>query len=291
MSLLTLQNVVDWVQIHIPGYPQVKVGTALNLVVEEVFERLHQVEYTTITTLAPVTTGTVSATNGSATVTFSASVLATTDPLRIVQIGDDPTWYVLTRVSGMGGTLSSKYAGTTNATASHKIAYPAVTLPGAVGQVLRLHREGFRDLDYGPDIDPESYCRLGTVGAPTAFAPYSIDQSASPTDSIRYLLRPAPDATYALEIDYLARPTLVDPSSATPTTEYVAVPSSFRRAVNYGTLALCWLAEDRADNPWEMKAEDAFRKALATTGTPSSGPRRGVYAHRRSGFATQRIVP
>lgn len=277
MSQITLANLMTFVRAFIPNYPQAKIGNFGNLVLEEVYERLTQVEYLTFTTVAPVTTGTVNVSNGSASVTFSSSVLNTTDGLRVVQIGSDATWYVLTRLSGTTGTLSSLYAGTTSTTASFKIAYPTVSLPAAVGKVLAIHREGYEDLLFAPSTDLVGRCRTGTTGAPQFFSPYAMDGAATPDDAERLLLTPFPDAGYAFAYQFLKRPTLFNPDASDTSTEKIPIPQDFGQAIRYGTLALCLAAENKDVQGWDKKAEEALRKAMAHGATVASGRRRSAY--------------
>jgi len=289
MAQLTLTEAMTFVRLHIPNLPQLNVGTFVNLVLEEVYERLAQIQYSTVTTRAPTTSGTVNVTNDNTAVTFSGSVLLTTDALRLVQIGDDATWYGLTRnAADTAGVLSSKYAGTTNTTATYKIVYPVVTFPSAVGQVLSIKREGYEPLVFDPSADLRERTLITTTGVPMYWSPYTFDSAATPDDSFRALLRPFPDAQYPLAYQFLVRPTLVDPAAASPSTEKIAVPTSFRQAILYGALALAWYARDKDEpNPWEEKAEAALRKAMAHGSAPTSMQREGVMASGREFYAIQ----
>ena len=287
MSQLTLANVSTFVRASIPNYPQAKIGTFANLVLEEVYERLNQINYGTFTTTAPYTTGTANVGNNSAAIVFSGSALGASDPLRLVQVGDDPTYYIVTRTNATTGVLSSVYAGTTNATATFKIVYPTVVFPAAVGVPLAIKREGFGRLEFGPASDLNARLRGNTTGQPMYYSPYAMDGAATPDDAHRILLTPYPDAMYSYAYEYLARPTLIDPDTVTPTTEKVPIPTSFRSALLFGTMALCAEAEDKDGDKWAMKAEMAFRKALAHSGAGTTGQRRGAYGHRRQMYAVQ----
>lgn len=290
MSQLTLSDVVTFVHIHIPDYPQAKIGAAVNLILEEVYERLNEIGYSTFTTRAPTTTGTVSVTNGSTTATFSSGVLLAADAFRVVQIGDDVTWYVVTRnAADTAGVLSSGFAGATNATAAFRIYYPTVTFPAGVGQILEIKRESDVPLQFAPGINPATIVSVGTVGAPRYFAPYSFDDAATPNDAVRVILRPFPNAMYGYEYQFIARPTLIDPDTVTPSTVKVAVPTTFRQPLLFGVLTLCWLGDDQElSDRWSAKAENAFKKALAYGGQLASGAQRqGVYAQQRGFTAYQ----
>lgn len=281
MSQLTVGQLVSFVQDYIPGVPKAKVIRKFNLLAEEIFEEVSQVEWSTVTTRAKVTTGTVSVTNGSTSVTFSSGVLAapSTDSLVFGQIGDDPTWYPVTYVSSTSGTLASKYAGTTNALATFTLVYPVIVFPAAVGQVLGMRYRGEK-LEFATPDNASARYDAETIGRPRWYGQYVHDPNATPDDAHRVILWPFADATYSLEFCYLRRPTLLgvtDGDSA-----ILGLPSTFNRAIEFGTLALCWSQEDGGARfgEWWGRYERALSKARATANVEVTGPRNGSLRRR-----------
>lgn len=281
MAQKTLGEVLDFVKDYIPDAPQAKIVRKLNLVIEEIHEKITLPERGTFTTKAPTTTGTVSATNGQTAVTFSGSVLLTTDPLRIVQIDGDGTWYTLTRnAADTAGVLSSAFAGETGATLTYTIAYPAVSFGAGVGRVLRVWREGFDDLEIASDENAPGRAVAAATGTPMWRAPYVFDAAATPDDALREVLIPAPDDDYSFTFIGLRRPTAIATNAATSVT--IALPSVFNRAVMYGTLALMWGQEDddERSGPWEQKYLRAIHEAMATTHKGLESRHRSIYESR-----------
>lgn len=277
MSQILFSELITFVQIHLPSFPNAKTGTAANWVIEELYERLNQVYYSTFTTRAATTTGTVNVTSGQTAVTFSSGVLVTTDGMRLVQIEGESTWYVVTRnAADTAGVLSSAFAGTTNATATYQIIYPTITFPATVGTILRVGSvDGTLELGLAAAQDRNRIFSGQTVGTPLFYNPYAFDDGATPNDAHRIILTPFPNTQRSYEYEYDARATLIDPAGAT--TQAIAIPTSFRPALYAGTLSLCWLAQDQESaDRWEAKFEQAVRKALATKGKEVSGRRVGI---------------
>lgn len=278
MSQILFSEVVTFVRVHLPNLPQLTIGTHLNLMLEEIYERLALNYYSTFTTRAATTTGTVSVTAGSTAVTFSSGVLGASDGMRVFQSNGDSTWYVLTRTNATTGVLSSAYAGATDATATYTILYPTVTFGAGVGTILRVGRANTNlELDLAAGAARNRVTMGVTSGIPLYYAPYAFDDGATPNDAHRIILTPFPNTAQAYEYEYDARPTLVDPSAADPTTVSVAIPTTFRKPLLYGTLGLCWLREDQdSSDRWTSKAEEAIRQAMATKSKEVSGRRQGL---------------
>ena len=237
MAQLTLADLLNEAQDIIPTIPQAKVVRAVNKVLLRIHAETTHPEYSTFTTRAKVTTGTVSVTQDSTAVTFSSSVLANTDGLRLLQIEGDNAWFVLAYVSGTQGTLSSKWAPATDATATYTLVFPTVSFPANVGQVTRIWQDGMSDLDYCPDrgADFWSWEALTTSGDPRRWCPYTHDTAATPDDALRIMLQPATDTRETFMYAYHKRPTLLTAGGATSQT--IPLPDIFNEAVVAGVMA------------------------------------------------------
>jgi hypothetical protein len=286
VSLLTIAGVDAWIRDYIPNCPQPQIIRKLNMILSEIHEEIAQQEWTTFTTKAPVTTGTVAVTNGSTAVTFSNSVLnvAATDGLVFLKIDADPngTWFPLTYVSGTTGTLASKYAGTTDAAATYRIVYPTVVFPANVGQILYVQdRTG--KLEMATRENAEMRASSDIVGKPRWWGPYTHDPAATPDDAHRIITTPFADATYSYECLIMTRPTYLGAGDSGGTK--IDLPALFDKAVLYGTLALCWSQEDGESKfgPWWGRYQKALAQARSTSNAEVSGRRLGALGRRRGG--------
>ncbi len=281
MSQLTLGGVIDYVRDYVPQCPQAKIVRKLNLILEEIHEEVAQIEQTTVTTRAKVTTGTVMAALGSTAVTFSSAVLTfpNTDSLVLVQIAGSSTWYVVTPSSTTVAALSSAFDGASGPTLTYTIVYPVVVFPASVGQILNMNYRG----DALMQADKENHeLRLASfgVGRPRWYGSYVPDTTATPDDAHRVILTPYPDAVYSLECSSKRRPVLLGIADATTTK--LVLPSLFNRAIQFGTLALCWSQEDGGARfgEWWGRYKEALREARATVATEDRGHRTG-FGRRR----------
>lgn len=278
MAQYTLSDVIGFVQDYLPDVPQAKIVRKLNLIIEDIYTEVGQVQVSTFTTRAPTTSGTVTATAASASLTFSGTPLASTDTLMLIQIDDDATWYKLTYASTSTGTLSSVFAGTGGAGLSYTIVYPTVSFPSDVQQVLSICRQGHEPLEYASKTNLEERGCHFSPAQPTWFSSYLFDAAASPDDAHRCLLIPWPDAAYSFEYSYLPRPTLLTTGGAT--TQKVLLPSIFNRCVLFGTLALCYGQDDGegAAGPWWGRYGKELDKAMASHSIEAPRQAQSVYS-------------
>lgn len=266
MAQLTVLNIMDFVQDYIPDCPQAKIVRKTNLVLQRIYGEIGQVARSTFTTKASVSTGTVTATNGSVGLTFTSGVLSATAPLSYIQISGSSTWYTVTRDGAdTNGTLSSFFDGTTGAGLTFTICYPSISFPTSVLQVLGIWREGFDPLKFA-DVERTAriFDRL-TVGTPEWYSPYLTDTTGtSPDDEkLRFLLLPAPSTVQTLTYAYKVRPTLLDPAGAT--TQTSGLPDFYNEAILNGTLFYLWDQEDKQDRSafWKDQFESAWKRAMA----------------------------
>lgn len=288
MALLTLANLIDEAQDVHTTIPQAKVVRALNKVLRRIYAETTQPEYTTFTTLPKVTTGTVAVTIDSTAVTFSSAVLSSTNPLMLLQIEGSAAWFVLTYASTTTGTLSSKWAEATDAAATYTLVFPAVSLPFAVGSVLRIWREGLGDIEYAGDRgSDDSSLTTSVTGTPTRWSYYLHDSaSANPNDDLlRVLLTPAPETREVFNLTYTRRPTLLSAGGAT--TQTIPLPDVWNEAVIAGTLA--YVHEIRGNNDMAAAKFRFFDRLLKQTKGDTN--RAGVVMPRRRAYGLRAISP
>lgn len=259
MALLTVADLLDDVLDEIPGKEQQPLIRAVNKVIRRLHTEIVQPERSTFTTKAKTTTGTVSVTQDSTAVTFSSGVLSASDPLRLVQIEGDSTWFLLTRnAADTAGVLSSAWGEATDATATFTIVYPCITFPSAVGEILRIKRFAEFELEFdhaGPV--PAS------VGRPLTWGPYVHDStSASPDDDkLRIFLNPAPEDRLVYSYWYKQRTTFLDPDGAT--TQTIPFSDLWYEAIVQGVLFHVWKQEAQSEKALLARGlyEDALSRA------------------------------
>jgi hypothetical protein len=268
MAQMSAADLIDYVRDHIPDKNQQKILRAANMVIQRIYGEVGQVERSTFTTKAPITTGTVSATQENTAVTFSSAVLGSTFPMMYLKIEGDSTWYTLTYVNTTSGTLSSAFAGDTGAALTYTLAFPVISFPTNVQQVLSIWQETFAPLRFAATERTPGLAERRTelaTGRPEYYAPYLFDSSGTtPNDEkLRVILSPAPDDIYAFTYAYKRRPSLLTPGGATSQT--LLLPDFFNEAIMAGTLFHCWDQEDAQERSqyWLGLYEAAWRRAMA----------------------------
>lgn len=259
MALLTLAKLMDSVLDEIPGKEQAAIVRSANRVIRRIQTEYVAPKRSTFTTVASTTTGTVNVTQGSTTATFSASVLLTTDPVRLVQIEGDSSWFEVTRNSAdTAGVLSSKWAEATDTTATHEIVYPLISFPAGVGEILSVWRAGHEPLHFAVNETEVGWHTV--VGTPTYWSPYVHDDAAAtPNDDLlRIRLHPVPNTRMVYQYLYKPRTTELDPAGLT--TQTVPLPDLWNEAVEQGTLFFLWKQESR--NEKAMLQSAVFEAAL-----------------------------
>lgn len=277
MSQLTYLNVIDFVLDYLPGIPNAKIGRKLNLVIQDIYDEIAQIERSTFTTRAPTTTGTITVVAGSASVSFSGTPLATTDTLRMIQIYGVSEWFNLTYVSTSSGTLSSVWPSTSGSGLAYKIVYPTQTFPVDVAQVLNARREGYDPLEFSTEHNAQHRAYSLTPGVPRWYSTYLFDSSGSPDDLHRIYLTPPPDAAYTYMYSYIPKPALITVDGAT--SQVLGLAAVFNLAVQFGTLALCFGQDDDESSmgPWWGRYQKELQKALAHTSAESPKRRQSAY--------------
>jgi hypothetical protein len=260
MALMTLATLLRIVRHEIPGKDQPSVVDAVNMVIRRVHTDTVEPQRTTFTTKAQATTGTVAIAQDATLATFTglATALAATDPLTLVQIDGDSTWFPLTYASASTGNLSSKWAEATVAAATFTLVYPTASFPNTVGEVLNIFR-GSDKLAFRPG----GGCPWG-VGSPMSWSPYRHDEaSAAPSDDLtRVWLDPAPTDRQALVLEYRPR----TPAIATDAATTVTIPFTdlWEEAIVEATLEILWGQESDGKTRVALKharAENALARA------------------------------
>lgn len=271
MSSLLLSDLIDECQDVKAAYPQAKVVRAANKVFRRVGNETYQPTYSTFTTKAKVTTGTVAVTQDSTTATFSSAVLSTSDPMCLVQIEGEGQWFLLTPSSTTVGALSSKWAAATDAAATYALVYPSISFPAAVGEVLRIWREGLDELKFAADRGSPDVSGW-SLGTPAWWSPYARDSSsAAPNDDLRrILLSPAPETRQVWEYAYRPRMTLWTAGGAT--TQACPLGELWDETVIAGTLCGVYEVRDgiAAAQAKRAEYENAYRRARATIAPAAS---------------------
>lgn len=265
MPLKTVAELLDDLCDHIPSGAQAKVVRAANLVIHRIYAETTIPEYSTFTTKAKVTTGTVSVTQDSTGAEFSGTPLSTSDPIVLIQIDGDAQWFAMSITDTNTGVLSSAWAAANNATATYTMVYPAISFPRAVGEILRIWREGEQDVKFCADRGSE-WLSNAVAGTPIRWSPYIHDSaSATPNDDLlRILLTPAPESRLVYQIAYKRRPTLLSPSGAT--TQTIPLPDVWNECVVAGTLFFLWDQRDQQDRSdfWRAEYERVFQRTRGT---------------------------
>ena len=284
MALLTLAKLLDEVRDEIPNKEQAPIVRAANKVLRRLQTECLLPQRSTITTKAATTTGTVSVTADSTTATFSSGVLSTSDPLRLVQIDGDSTWFTVTRnAADTAGVLSSAWAEATNATATYKIIYPTLSFPAAVGELLSIWHAGEEPLRFAMNETDVQW--QTTVGQPCFWSPLLYDDAAADpnNDLLRIRLHPPTDERIVYSFLYRPRTTFIDTAGAT--TQTVSIPDLWTEAVVSGTLFFLWKQE--ANNEKALLHSALYEAAIARARGSSYpdmvlGPRtyrQGMYAY------------
>lgn len=161
-----------------------------------------------VNTTAPVDDGTIAATAGSTTITFSSAPTSSVAGRKIVitENTDDPVAYRIASHTAnvTTATLDAAYTGTDVTTSDFVVHHDEYDLAADTNRVVRVKRPGAqRPLD---EVDPDQMDTLRATertGPPEAWAIFNFDTSGDPTTQKQLCLWPYPDDTYRLEVDYV----------------------------------------------------------------------------------------
>ena len=191
----------------------------------------------------PISTGTVSVTNGSTSVTLSSAPAASMTNWFFKVSDEANVFRVSQHIAGNTGvTLEATYTGSTNATATYSLFKMEYDLPSAAIKILdpmNAYKDSRHEISGTSLRDIESTWPLNLVeaGVPSKFA--MVD-----SNTIRFNRSGTTDATNGVKIDYnyLVRPDDLTDSGA----EEPLVPLEYRRLL--ADIALFWLFADKNDD-------------------------------------------
>lgn len=208
-------------------------------------------------TTAPYSTGTASATNGSATITFAGGAsVASGAAGQLISVGGK-YYKILTRDSSTQVTLESNYIGTTGSGLVYTIVFAFLTMPSNFSPprlytaTLQASAGDVFELEYMSDHDLFEYDadEVSLNGRPYSFRFFEGVMA----------LYPPPDAAYNVQVFYNRIPNTVSTTSA----DSVALdwPDYCQYALLQGTFAIGY---EQIDDTLAEKARSRFDQALAS---------------------------
>lgn len=267
MGQLTLTLLTTEVQDYIPDKPMAAIGRAANNIIKRIYRHIAPTQRYTFTTVAPYSTGTVAVITGDVSVNLTGGSWAATDVGALIKIQGSDIWYTIATVAPtLALTLSSKWEGETGTGLTYEIVYPFVTLPSTVLSPIDIWRPGEAKLRFAANERVGEIVSSPTTDRPVFWSPVEMDTGATPDDSYKIQLTPAPDSKYTYQYHYMKRPGLFTTSDGATKSN---LPAIFDDAILAGTLMLCWDQEDKQDRSlyWKGVFLEALREALAETGS------------------------
>jgi len=229
-------------------------GSELDPNVQEVWWWLRKDDQGVLTLNPKITTGTVSVTNNSASITFSSGPTPSVAG-RHVKIDDHPDVFIISAhtATETGATLESVYTGPTDGTASYKVVQLDYTLASDVlylSAPMFAYQDGRKDIEHIELSELRRKWPLNEVGSgvPAEFA--MLTQQA-----VRFSHSGGTESTDLIKVDYeyAAEPSDLADDSAAP-----LVPRQYRKIL--ADWGLAFLLVDKDDS----RAGDAL--ALAKSG-------------------------
>lgn len=207
-----------------------------------------------VTTYAPYTTGTVSVTNGSQTVTGSGTVFPSDCAGKKFSLGLGQPWYQIdTRDSDTQITLVDNYAEATASAQTYRVWDDRVSLPSDCVELLKLW---YQDGDEQYELQQVSAARMDEWNhvPESADRPYWSMMETQASGVRRIRVGPdAPEGTRRIEILYLKSYTDMSADG-----DLCVVPESRRDIIIHGALA--WMFKRDHYQRSRMEAQDFERK-------------------------------
>ena len=194
-----------------------------------------------IATADDISTGTVSVTNNSTSITFSsAPTPSVADRFLLVAgnaIDSGARYRIATHTAAAAAaTLDGVYTGATDTVAGYKVYQDSYDLATDFDRPLFIRRYGFPNpMD---KISPSEMATLKnfdeSTGKPQVYAIYDWETTGQPsaTSEQQLILHPYPDAIYRIEVEYRRTLDTELSGSSTP-----LIPDDYRQILIYGTLA------------------------------------------------------
>ncbi len=204
-------------------------------------------------TAAPYETGTVSVTEGSATVTGSGTTFTSAMVGRKFYC-EDATYVILARVSATEITLSTVYAGDTGSGLTYKIYQDEYSLASDVEDVISLRQENdpYKLIKWGVEIVDKYYPQRTSYGYPSIYSIIGYDSSGY----IKVSLYPIPNQARNIYYRYKKRVTEMSLDADTP-----IVPLRFRWVLAKGALYIVAKYLDMPDIGGDFERE--YRMGIA----------------------------
>ena len=161
-----------------------------------------------VNTSASITTGTIAATNGSTTVTFSSApaVSVAGRKLFITSNSDDPAGFRIAShtAAATTATLDAAYTGTTVTASDFAIYHDEIDLAADTGEIKSILRAGRHGTlrEIGPSAMDARKSTGVRVGPPENYCVRNFSTSGDPTTVRKLVVDPFPDTTIRLEIGY-----------------------------------------------------------------------------------------
>ena len=248
MASLTLANIETRCanSLRIPTSNSTEM-TKLDAVINEVYrdialkydwEFLHK--RTVINTVADITTGTISVTNDSTSVTFSSAPTPSVAQRVLIVDGNtiDPgaAYRVSAHTAGAtAATLDAAYTGGTDTAAAYSVYGDSYDLPTDCEHVRFIRRAGFQHPM--KRIDPSEMEEIKgwdrSEGSPQIYSVYDFDTTGDPTTQRQLVIHPYPDEIYRMEVHY--RRSL---NTELATTTRPLIPDDFAQLLVWGTLGV-----------------------------------------------------
>src|SRR5216683_2667573 len=217
---------------------QAKIAAMINEVYRDIYVKedwWFLTKRTVINTIARFNVGTVSVTNGSATIaiTSTATSPATFNGLVMLITGDSNDAGAVYRLTSSTATDAAVTA-TTNTAAAFNIYQDSYSLPADAGKVLLVKRYGERlPLKMVGMHEFSRYKILDqTVGKPEIVTVFDFATTGDPTSARQLQVHPYPDKTYRLEIFYKQQ---LNTELSGTTQSFM--PDEYRQIIIYGALA------------------------------------------------------
>lgn len=270
MSRLTFADLSDHIGDYLKDKQPALIRRAANLVLRDVARKIGPIKRSTFTTVPPYSTGTVTGTIDSTTLTGSSTAWTSASHAgQDIRIGGAYEWFNIDSVaSNTSLTLSSKYPGATTAGLSYEIAFPLVTLETDVLEIIEIGRIGEEPLTA---MAHDRVAATGWSGA-TGVPDYWMRAPLATNGAYRIRLSARPDARYTFSYSYRQTPTLYDDKDSF---SYSDIADGYDDAVIYGTLAHLFNEEGSFERAayWNGRYEKAMGDVKGSVYSAQSFPR------------------
>ena len=209
-------------------------------------------KFSVVNTVADVTSGTLAATNGSTTITFSTGPTASAAGKVILVTGNVDDASAVYRISAhtaaaTTATLDAAYTGTTVTASAFAVYQDRYNLPTDLKDIRELRRFGL--VKPLRRVGPEEMDRVKSydqsVGKPLLWTIRDFSTTGDPTTARQLIVHPYPDATYRLDVNYTQSLNTELSGTTRP-----LIPDDFSQILIYGTLSRAYpiLMGDAAAN-------------------------------------------